>query len=443
MVLDKLSDSLKESLKKLAKSIFLDDRAINEFVKEIQKALLKADVNVQLVFDLTSKIKERALKEVKEGNREKIIKIVYEELVEFLGREKSEIKIEKKPFKIMFVGIYGSGKTTTIAKLARYYSKRGYKVAMLHVDIHRPASYQQLKQLGDSIKVQVFGDEKNEDPVKIYKKFEKELNEFDIVLIDTAGRDALSKDLIEEISLLNKEIKPDEKILVMSADIGQAAKNLSEGFHKSCGVTGIIITKLDGTAKGGGALTGASVTGAKIKFIGLGEKLEDIEVFNPAGFVSRMLGMGDIEALLEKFEVEVSKEQAEDLGKKLLKGEFNFVDLYEQMQTMKKLGPLNKIVEMVPGFGSLNIPKEMFDVQEGKIDKWKYMMQSMSKKELEDPDILQGSSRIERIAKGAGVETNEVKELLKQYKQSKKMMKMLKGKDPSKLMKKFGNLKLK
>src|SRR3989344_2446511 len=442
MVLDKLSDSLKESLKKLAKSIFLDDRAINEFVKEIQKALLKADVNVQLVFDLTSKIKERALKEVKEGNREKIIKIVYEELVEFLGREKSEIKIEKKPFKIMFVGIYGSGKTTTIGKLARYYSKRGYKVATLGLDVYRPAAFEQLRQVSEEAKVKSFIF-KDKDPVKIYKKFEKELNEFDIVLIDTAGRDALSKDLIEEISLLNKEIKPDEKILVMSADIGQAAKNLSEGFHKSSGVTGIIITKLDGTAKGGGALTGAAVTGAKIKFIGLGEKLEDIEVFNPAGFVSRMLGMGDIEALLEKFEVEVSKEQAEDLGKKLLKGEFNFVDLYEQMQTMKKLGPLNKIVEMVPGFGSLNIPKEMFDVQEGKIDKWKYMMQSMSKKELEDPDILQGSSRIERIAKGAGVETNEVKELLKQYKQSKKMMKMLKGKDPSKLMKKFGNLKLK
>nr|MBI4156244.1 signal recognition particle protein [Candidatus Woesearchaeota archaeon] len=441
MVLDKLSTSLKESLKKLAKSIFLDERAINEFVKEIQKALLKADVNVQLVFDLTSKIKERALKEVKEGNREKIIKIVYEELVEFLGREKSEIKIEKKPFKIMFVGIYGSGKSTTIGKLARYYSKRGYKVATLGLDVHRPAAFEQLRQVSEEAKVKSFIF-KDKDPVKIYKKFEKELNEFDIVLIDTAGRDALSKELIEEISLLNKEIKPDEKILVMGADIGQAAKNLAEGFHKSSGVTGIIITKLDGTAKGGGALTGASVTGAKIKFIGLGEKLEDIEVFNPAGFVSRMLGMGDIEALLEKFDTEVSKEQAEDLGKKLLKGEFNFVDLYEQMQTMKKLGPLNKIVEMVPGFGSLNIPKEMFDVQEGKIDKWKDMMASMTKKELEDPDIIT-TDRIARISSGSGTTTAEVKDLLKQYKQSKKMMKMLKGKDPSKLMKKFRNLKLK
>jgi len=298
MVLDKLGSSLKDSLKKLAKTIFLDDKAINELVKEIQKALLKADVNVQLVFDLTSKIKERALKEIKEGDREKIIKIVYEELVNFLGGEKGEIKVSKKPFKMMFVGVYGTGKTTTIGKLARYYSKRGYKVATLALDVHRPAAFEQLRQVSEEANVKSFT-EKGKDPVKIYKKIEKYLKDYDVVLIDTAGRDALSDDLIKEINLLNKTIKPDENLLVISADIGQAAQKLAEGFHGSCGVSGIIITKLDGTAKGGGALTAAATTGANIKFIGTGEKIDDIEIFNPPGFVSRMLGMGDIEALLE------------------------------------------------------------------------------------------------------------------------------------------------
>ena len=265
-----------------------------------------------------------------------------------------------------------------------------------------------------------------------------------MLLVDTAGRDALSDDLIKEIRELNYTVKPDENLLVINADIGQAARKQVEGFHNACKITGVIVTKLDGTAKAGGALTATAVTGAKIKFIGNGEKADDIEIFNPKGFVSRLLGMGDLELLLEKAKDVVKEEDAEEMSKKLLKGDFNFVDLYNQMQAMKKMGPLNKIIELIPGFGSMNIPKEMLDIQDEKLKKWKFMLDSMTKKELEDPDLLDGN-RIERIAKGAGVSASEVRELIKQYKQSKKVMKLMKGKNPERLMQKFmgGKMKIK
>ena len=442
MVLDKLGSSLKNTLAKIAKSMFVDERIINELVKDIQKALLQADVNVKLVFELTNSIKKRALAEKTPAGvsqREYLIKIVYEELVKFLGGEKNEIVIDKtkKPFKIMMIGLNGSGKTTTIGKIARYYSNRGFKVAAIGLDVHRPAAPLQLQQICDKIKVQCFIDEKEKNALKIYKKFEKDFKDYDLLIIDTAGRDALSEDLVKEITELNNYIKANENLLVISADIGQAAQKQAESFHNSCGVNGVIVSKLDGTAKGGGALSACAVTKAPIKFIGIGEKPEDIEVFNPKGFVGRLLGMGDLEALLEKAREAIDENTAEDLGKKMLKGDFNFLDLYEQMSAMSKMGPLSKIVEMIPGFGGAKIPKEMLDGQEGKLKKWKHMMQSMTKEELEDPEIIT-KDRIERIAKGSGCTATEVRELLKQYKETKKMMKMLGGsEDPTKLMKKF------
>ena len=440
MVLDKLGSSLRNTLKNIARSIFVDEKLINELIKDIQRALLNADVNVQLVFDLTKEIKERALKEIPKNvsKKEHLINIVYEELTKFLGDEKSDIIIgKKKPFTIMLVGVYGSGKSTTAGKLAKYYSKRGYKVATLGLDVHRAAAMDQLEQVSQTANVPSLIDRKEKDSLRIYRKFEQEIKKYDIVIIDTAGRHDLDKELVKEIFNLTKAINPDEKLLVISADIGQAAQNLAKGFHESCDITGIIITKLDGTAKGGGALSGAAVTGAKVKFIGVGEKVDDLELFNPKGFVGRLLGMGDLEALLEKVKEEIDVEKAEDLGKRFLKGDFNFLDLYEQMQSMKKLGPLNKIVEMIPGFSSMNIPKEMLDVQEDKLKKWRHILDSMNRGELEEPEILD-RSRMERIAIGSGTITGEVRELLKQYKQSKKLVKMMKGTDdPSKLMKKF------
>ena len=442
MVLEKLSDSLKNTLQKIAKSFFVDEKLINELVKDIQKALLQADVNVKLVFDLTDKIKKRALgEEAPKGltKKEQIINIVYEELVNFLGKESSKTEVRQKPFRIMLVGLFGSGKTTTAGKLAKFYTKRGFKVALVGLDVHRPAAMEQIEQVGKHANVKVFSDKKIKDAVEIWKKFEAEYKDFDVLIIDTSGRDALSHDLIVEIEEVNREIKPNENLLVISADIGQAAQKQAEQFHKSCGITGVVVSKMDGTAKGGGALTACSVSGAPIKFIGVGEKIDDLEQFNPNGFVGRLLGMGDLEALLEKAKEVIKLEDAEDLGKRFLKGEFNLIDLYEQMEAMSKMGPLSSIVEMIPGFGQLKLPKEMLQTQEGKLKKWKIAMNSMTKAELEDPEIVD-SSRIERISKGSGIPVSEVRELLKQYKQSKKMVKMFKGSkgDISKIMKKFG-----
>ena len=451
MVLDKLSTSLKNTLQKIAGSIFVDDKLINELIKDIQKALLQADVNVQLVFELTSKIKDRIKKEETPSGltkKEHLINIVYEELVDFLGKEQYEIKIKEKPFKIMLVGLFGSGKTTTAGKLATYFTKRGHKVALVGLDTYRPAAMEQIEQVAKQAKVPCLLNKKEKNPSKIYNEFKDEFEKYDILIIDTSGRDALSKNLIEEIEALTKEISPNESMLVISADIGQAAQKQAEQFHKSCGITGVIVSKMDGTAKGGGALTACAATKAPIKFIGVGEKISDLEHFNPKGFVGRILGMGDLDALLEKAKEAIKVEDAEDLGKKFLKGEFNLIDLYEQMAAMKKMGSLKKIIEMVPGFSSLQLPKEMLDVQEEKLEKWKIAMQSMSKEELEDPESIT-SERVDRITQGSGIPASTIRELIKQYKQSKKIVKMFKGSkgDMSKMMKKFqgklpGNFKV-
>ncbi|MFP4403280.1 MAG: signal recognition particle protein Srp54 [Nanoarchaeota archaeon] len=448
MVLEKLSNSLKGSLQKIANAIFVDEKLVNELIKEIQRALLQADVNVKLVFSLTEKIKKRILKEETPSGlskKEYLVNIVYEELVEFLGGEGYKIDLSKKPLKIMLVGLFGNGKTTTAGKLAKFFKKRANKVAVIQTDTWRPAAYDQLEQISKQIDVSMFGIKKEKDPLVIYEKYEKELSKFDIVIIDTAGRDALSDDLIDELDRLNKKIKPDETLLVMSADIGQAAESQAKKFSETCDITGVIITKLDGTAKGGGALSACSITNTNVKFIGVGEKVDDLEIFNPKGFVGRLLGWGDIENLLEKASHAMKEEDAKDLSKRFLKGEFNLIDLYEQTQAMKKMGPLSKVMDLIPGMGQMQIPKEALNVQEEKLKKWKFIMDSCTKKELEEPEII-GVDRIKRIAKGSGRDESEIRELLKQYKQSKKLVKMFKGSGGSKgnmqkMMKKFGGMK--
>lgn len=439
MVMEKLGSNLKNVLKKIAGAPIIDKALVNELVKDIQRALLSSDVNVKLVLNLSKNIKEKALEQQPPkgvNKRDYLVNIVYEELTKFLGGEHKGITITKKrPFKIMLVGLFGNGKTTTTGKLATYYSKRGYKVALLGLDVHRPAAMKQLEQIGKTTSTQTFTDEKEKDPIKIYNNVKDKLEQYDIVLIDTAGRDALSEDLVEEITSLNKHIKPEEKLLIISADMGQTAEKQAIKFHESCNITGVIATKMDGTAKAGGALSACAVTNAPIKFIGTGETNNDLEEFNPEGFVGRLLGMGDLKALLEKTKEAMTEEQAQDLGKRFLKGEFNFLDMYEQMAAMNKMGSLSKLMEMVPGMGQLKIPKDALKTQEGKLEKWKIIMQSMTKEELENPEILT-RSRLDRIAKGSGSKTGEVRELLKQYRQTKKMSKMMKG-DPNKMMKKF------
>jgi signal recognition particle subunit SRP54 len=446
MVLDKLGESLKGTLKKISSAMFVDEKLINELVKDLQRALLQGDVNVKLVFELTKNIKERIKKEETPSSLSKkdhLVHILYEELANFMGGVAKPIDTTKhKPYTIMLVGLFGNGKTTTAGKLAKYFQKRGQKVALVSTDTWRPAAYEQLKQLGAKIDAQVFGNPKLKDPVKIYKSFKKELDKFDIVIVDTAGRDALNDELIDEIKDIRKSIDAQDVFLVMSADIGQAAQKQAEAFHDTCNVTGVIITKMDGTAKGGGALAACAVTGASVRFIGVGETIDAFEDFKPTNFVGRLLGMGDLEALLEKTKDALSEEDAMDLSKRLLKGEFTLIDLYEQMQAVKKMGPLSKVMELVPGFSQVKLPKEALQMQEKKGKIWRYVMDSCTKKELEDPTCITGN-RIERIANGSGASEKDVRELLKQHKQAKKMMKMFKGggtndKQMQKMMKKMG-----
>ncbi|MEK6968990.1 MAG: signal recognition particle receptor subunit alpha [Nanoarchaeota archaeon] len=440
MVLEKLGDSLKNTLSKITKSIFVDEKLINELVKDLQRALLQSDTNVQLVLKFSGKIKARAKEKAPPGitKREQLINIVYEELTNFLGKEAHEIKISKKPTQIMLVGLFGSGKTTTAGKLAKFFKKRGSKVAVMQTDTWRPAAYEQLKQLAETVGVDFLGIKTEKDPTNIYLAFEKKIKEYDVVIIDTAGRDALSTDLIEELNNLQGIVKADERLLVISADIGQAAQQQAQTFHDTCRITGVIVTKIEGTAKGGGALSACAVTNAPITFIGVGEKIDDLEIFHPQRFVGRLIGMGDLESLLEKAKEAISEEEAKDLQEKFLQGDFNLVDLYQQMSSLKKMGSFQKIMEMMPGMGSLKLPKEMLDVQEGKLEHWKYAMDSMTKAELEDPEIIT-ADRIDRIAAGSGLKIGEVRELLKQYRQSKKLMKMFKGEgDINKMMKKMG-----
>ena len=439
MVLDKLGDSLKNTLSKITKSVFVDEKLINELVKDIQRALLQSDTNVQLVFKLSSAIKERAKARTPPGitKREQLVNIVYEELTNFLGKEAYEIKIEKKPTQIMLVGLFGSGKTTTTGKLAKYYKKRGYKVAVMQTDTWRPAAYDQLEQLAKDVGVDFLGKKEEKDPTTIYLSFEEKLKEYDLVIVDTAGRDALSDELIKELNELNGAVHADERLLVLSADIGQAAQKQAQAFHDTCDVSGVIVTKLEGTAKGGGALSASSVTGASIAFIGVGEKLDDLEVFHPQRFVGRLIGFGDLESLLEKAKEVISEDDAKDMQEKFMKGDFSLIDLYNQMKSVKKMGSFKKIMEMIPGMGNMKLPKEMLDVQEGKLEKWKFIMDSCTKEELSDPDTM-NAEKIDRIAAGSGTSVREVRELLKQYRQSKKMMKMFKGEgDINKMMKKM------
>ncbi len=413
------------------------EKAVNEFIKELQKTLIKADVNVRVVFDLTRKIKEEALKkEPPPGflRREWFIKILYDKFVElFGGSEEPDVLPRRQPWIIMLVGIQGSGKTTTAGKLALFYKKLGYRPGLLTTDVYRPAAYEQLKQLADSVGVPFFEWGDSGDPVEIARKGIKELvGRFrcNIVIIDTAGRHGYGKEeaLLKEMENLSKAINPDEVILVIDSYMGQKAFDLAKRFHERTPIGSIIITKLDGTAKGGGAISAVAATGAKIKFVGDGEKLEDFEVFNPKKFVSRLLGLGDLETLLNKFKaLEESSRIQRRLEKAILRGRFTLRDLYAQLTSLRKLGPLRKILQLIPGLSMLPLTDEQLRISEKKMDKWINILNSMTYEELDNPSIID-RKRIRRIALGSGTSPEEVKELLKYYETTRKMMKELKRK---------------
>jgi signal recognition particle subunit SRP54 len=442
-MLGKLSSSLKETIRKIAKAKRIDKRTVDELVRDIQRALIQADVKISLVKDLSDRIRERSLKEKMVLNpREHVIKVVYEELINIIGRG---VEVPIEPQKIMMVGLHGAGKTSSCAKLARYYQKKGLKPAVICADVYRPGASDQLRQLCDKIGVPFYdGPPEDRDVMRIVNSGVKEFDKYDIKIIDTAGRHALEAEMIDEIRDIEKLTKPEQRFIVLDASIGQQASVQARAFNDAIGITGIIITKMDGTAKGGGALSAVAETDSGVAFIGTGETVDDFEKFESDGFISRLLGMGDIKSLIAMAEESL---KTEDVDVDILKGKFTLKDLYKQLEMLKKMGPFKKIMQMLPlgGLG-VDINDDMSRITEDKLKRFKVMMDSMTDEELIEPKII-GGSRLRRIARGSGTSTAEVNELIKYHRMMQKMLKslssgrgnmpMMKGMPMSKMMKKM------
>lgn len=435
MVLERLGKSLHSALQKLTRATHVDDRAIKELVRDIQRALLQADVNVELVLELTKRIEKRALEEKLPpgmARKEHIIKIVYGELSALMGRP---VPLQLKPGEptvLLMVGLQGSGKTTSIAKLAAHFKKRGFKVGIVCADTFRPGAYEQLSQLSQQVNIEFFGDPKAKNSIKLakegVKRFQKE--RLELIIIDSAGRHRKEEALMEEMRQIAKAIGPDEIMLVIDGTMGQQAKEQAAAFKAATDIGSILVTKLDGTAKGGGALSAVSATGAPIKFIGTGEHIDDLEPFVPERFVARMLGMGDIETLLKRIEETARAEEMKPADMKaILAGKLTLRDVYSQLEMMSKMGPLKKLLQMIPGVG-VAVPEEQMRVGEEKLKRFKVIMQSMTPEELENPRVL-NASRVRRIARGSGTSEADVRELLKQYELIRKLIKTIaKGRGP-------------
>ncbi len=438
MVLDKLGGSLQDALKKLVGANRIDEKTVDEVVRDIQRALLQADVNVKLVMTLSQKIKQRSLKEEPPKGmnpREHVIRIVYQELINILGKE-ANVKLASQT--IMMVGLQGSGKTTTTAKVARYFQRKGLRTAVICADTFRPGAYDQLKTLCDRMGIFFYGEKDVKDAAAITQRGLKEIAKFDVKIIDTAGRHALEKDLIKEMEDIHAIAHPDNKLLVLDAAMGQLASEQAKAFNASIGITGVVITKLDGTAKGGGALSAVSETDSAIAFIGVGETSDDLEKFEADRFISRLLGMGDIKSLIERAEETLKTEDIDMEG--MLSGKFTLKDMYKQLEAMNKLGPLKQVMQMLPmGKLGMNISEDTYSVTQEKMKRYKFIMDSMNDRELEDPKHI-NSSRITRIARGSGTKYEEVRELLKYHKMMQKTLKGMKGGkfNIQKMMKKFG-----
>lgn len=452
-MLEKLSSVLKKATDKISNAIFLDKSLVDSITRDLQRALIEADVSVSLVKQLTDKIKKAALDERIKGieKKEHLIKLLHDELVRIIGKEK-QLKLKTgKQNRIMFVGLYGAGKTTTIGKLGNYFAKRGKKVALIGLDVHRPAAPEQLQQTAEKHNLTALVDLEEKDPLKIWKNFEKKLNDYEIILIDTAGRHDLDKELIKEIKELNKKIKPTETVLVIPADIGQAAKNQAKEFKSALDITGVIITRMDSSAKGGGTLTACNeLEEVGVYFITTGENINDIEPFNPESFLSRLLGMGDLGALIEKIKSATGEKDQGKLQEELESGKLSLESVIEQVKSMNSMGGFSKIKNLVPGMSNMQgkVPEGVLEKQEAKISRWEHILKSMTSEEKKNPEVLEKqTSRIRRIAEGSGVNTSDVRSLLKQHKMLNDLMstsqnldisKGLSQKQLQKIAKKFG-----
>ena len=423
MGMDSLSISLKDALRKLTGKTIIDHAAVDELVKDLQRALLTSDVNVKLVMQLSQAIKTRALSEdLPKGinAREHVLRIVYQELVNLVGRE---APFALKPQRILMAGLQGSGKTTTTGKLCRYFQRKGMKVGAIGADNFRPGAFAQLEILCKKINVPCYGDPNEKDAVKIVKDGLEALKDVEVVIVDTAGRHALEDDLIDEITQINTLLKPDHRWLVLDAAIGQAARDQAKRFNEAIGIDGVIITKMDGTAKGGGAMSAVAETSSGIVFIGSGETIDDLEKFDANGYISRLLGMGDLKALVEKAEETIN---AEDVDvNKMLRGKFTLNDMYKQLEAVQKMGPLKQIMSMLP-MGGMKLPDGAIDDAGAKMKSFRIIMDSMTPEELEDPSLI-NTSRMLRVAKGSGTSVDQVRDLIKYHKLMQKTLKGFKG----------------
>jgi signal recognition particle subunit SRP54 len=438
-LLESLRNGLQGAIKKLLGSSVVDEAAIKEFVRDLQRTLIQADVNVKLVLSVTENVQRRALEEKPIGGmtrKDQIVKILYEELDRMLGGEQP-LKLDRaKTNVIVMLGVQGSGKTTTVSKLARLYSKKGFKVGVVAADTFRPGAITQLRTLAERIGVDIYADEKQSDSIKVAvagKKFFEETK--NLIIIDTAGRHKEEKSLLDEMSSIVAKVKPDVNLLIVDGTIGQQCYNQALAFHKISPVGGIVVTKLDGAAKGGGALAAVAATGAKICFIGTGERFDDLEEFSSTRFVGRLLGMGDLKSLLD-----MAKQLESDVDEKrvqrMTSGKLTMDDFLFQFEQVNKMGSLKKILDLVPGLAG-NMKTEDLEKAEKNMKIWKSIIQSMAKPERDSPDIL-NATRIKRVAKGSGRTEKEVRELVSKYKQTKSLMKASKGREFRQMLRRAG-----
>jgi signal recognition particle subunit SRP54 len=431
MAFESLTEKFSAIVKKIKGQSRLTESNMDDVLKEVKIALLEADVNYKVVKDFISDVKEKALGEkvFNELNpSEMVIKIVRDELVLLLGSDKSELVFnEHKPTIIMLVGLQGSGKTTTAAKLAKLMTtKQNKKVLLVACDVYRPAAIDQLEQLAKQIGVDIYLDRNNKDPVDIAKKAkEKAFNEhYNVVILDTAGRLQIDEKLMDELKNIKQDVIPDEILLLTDAMAGQDSVNVATSFNEKLGLTGVIMSKMDGDSRGGAALSIAKVTGVPIKYIGIGEKVDDLDIFYPDRMAERILGMGDVLSLIDKVSENIDQKAAAKAVRKMEDGKFTLVDMLDQMKQVQKLGNLGGLMKMIPGMPKVS--DAQLAVAEKEMKNFETIINSMTPYERENPDVLKNTRKI-RIAKGSGKTTADVNRVLKKYEQSKIMMKQMKN----------------
>lgn len=438
-MLEGLKGNLQTAIKKIVNSSGVDKELINTLAHDVQVALLRADVDTPLVFKISKQLKKRALEENPPpglSRKDHIVKILYDELADLLGTEREFEFAPGRLNRILMLGIQGSGKTTVTAKLALFLTRQGYKVAVVGADTYRPGALVQLRTMCKRAKVDVYGIDGEDDPARVVRKGLAHFADasLDIVLIDTAGRHKDEEELLDEMRRIRQASDPDLALLVIDGTIGRRCFGQAAAFHKTVPVGGIVVTKLDSSAKGGGALAASAATGARIMYIGTGERVDDLEKFSPTRFVGRLLGMGDVKAVLDLVR-RLEGEGDEERLRRLSRGKMNMEDFYQQIVEITKGSSFRSILENMPGASRMK--DNEIEKAEKRFQRWRYIIQSMTKEEKANPGVL-GLSRVKRIARGSGWSERDVKDLIKSYKNSKNVIKAARGRGAQKMMRRMG-----